>query len=205
LFAEHSLAGVLIRGLAAFTDRFFSENPRTDAPGNDQRLYSSRRVTVTCDGNGAPQVRKGTITTRSGPETISVSDVTISLQPDPPRVLTDSESRSDGTDWLARVTGSTGQQSIRLTWGVWGTPPLKSEPPFAAVCPRTSRRIWHKITVAFKCSAPNAEPELITRTLTGSQFPSHRIWIDGELRETVNQGSFARLWHAQDTLSSFVA
>lgn len=137
---------------------------------------------MTCDSNGAPQIRGSSIETYGGPETIKIGefffalrffamflllllmckatdDVTIQMRPDAPRILSDV--KQDSTSYLSFLR----RNQARIIWGIFGTPPLKAEPPFKLICARTSRRIWHKIALTFECSGPGAEPRLTGRGL----------------------------------------
>lgn len=130
-----------------------------------------------------------TCTTRfGGPETIKIKGHGISMSPDTPQVLSDGPTKN-------------GNKRGR-EWAIFGSPPLAAEPPFAAICPRLSRYIWHKIVVEFECD--NGTPRIVKHSIGGSQFPSHRLWVDGDNKMSKRQDGFARLWYGQSTFSKMV-
>lgn len=71
-------------------------------------------------------------------------------------------------------------------------------PQSSQVYPRTSRYIWHTLFGELGC--PDGKGKAYV-SLLGSKFPTHRVWVDGELRDTKDQGRLRDLWtpHPQDS------
>jgi len=59
------------------------------------------------------------------------------------------------------------------------------------VCPRTSVFIWHRVSGRVRCTPTGTD---VTVHLSGSKFPTHRVFVNGTAMRTVPQGGFARLW-----------
>ena len=170
-------ADLRLRALAAITDAGFSEDPRTDARDTHYRLYSARTFTVTCDGGNVLRVVPSPIDTDSGKE--CVPRTTACLQAPPLTV----------TGVTARLVAPT---TFEFGWTAKGRPNFGAEPGMQAVCPRASVFIWH--TVAGRIECASGEPRVSIR-LVGSQFPSHRVFVNGVLRPpTIPQGPFSNLW-----------
>lgn len=170
------VADLKLRALAYATDAAFSENPLTDLKDKIYRLYSARTFTVTCSGGSIVSVVPSGIDTDAGRECIP--STTTCLQPP---ALT-----------LSGVAAAPMGSTYGFEWTARGRPHLGAEPAFQAVCPRTSVYIWHRISGRIACV--NGEPRAVV-SLTGSQFPSHRAWINGRLQPpTVPQGPFSNLW-----------
>ena len=166
-----------LRALAAVTDAGFSEDPRTDAKDKHYRLFSARTFTVTCNAGNVVSVVPSPIDTDSGKECIPRT--TACLQAPPLNVY----------GVTARVASPT---VFEFSWTAKGRPNLGAEPGMQMVCPRTSVFIWHTVSGRIECSG--GEPKVAVR-LIGSQFPSHRVFVNGALRPpTIPQGPFSNLW-----------
>ena len=166
-----------LKGLALATDRMMSENPLVDLQDKKYRLYSERTFSVTCRGGMIASVVPSGFTTDVGLECPASG---VCLSP-PPLTIT------------GATAGPAGPAVFRFSWMAVGRPPLVAEPAFQLVCPRTSRFIWHRITGEIDCSDPGP---VVRVKLSGSQFPSHRVFINGRLTTTVPQGGFSNLWIA---------
>jgi hypothetical protein len=168
-----------LRALAAATDAAYSENPTTDARDRRYRLYSSRTFTVTCNGPRIVSVVPTPIDTDVGLECIPRTSRCLT----PPPIT------------LSRVTASqTSPTTYEFSWTAKGRPNLGAEPAFQLVCPRTSVYIWHTVSGRIECA--NGEPRIDVR-FSGSQFPSHRLFINGVVRSPqIPQGPFSNLWRA---------
>jgi hypothetical protein len=170
-------ADLKLRALALATDAGFSENPMTDAKDKHYRLYSARTFTVTCDGGRIVSVVPSPIDTDAGKECIPRT--TTCLQA-PPLIV-------------SNVTGALVTPTMfRFSWKAKGRPHLGAEPAMQMVCPRTSVYIWHVVNGRIECAG--GVPRVSVQ-LTGSQFPSHRAFVNGALQPpTVPQGPFSNLW-----------
>jgi|GEM_PF-2476037 outer membrane protein OmpA-like peptidoglycan-associated protein len=165
--------------LAAFagaTQSAVNENPSTDIKDRNYRLFSECTFSVTCGDNGLVDVKQSPISTDHGLECIPRT--TTCLSPPPLRVFDVTSSRS-------------GPNIFDFTWSVKGQPHPAAEPGFQAVCPRTSKFIWHAVRGRITCGPSGPT---MTAQLSGSQFPSHRVWINGALISTRPQGNFSQLW-----------
>jgi hypothetical protein len=166
-----------LRALAAVTDAGFSEDPRTDAKDTHYRLYSARTFTVSCNGGNIVTVVPSPIDTDSGKECIPRTSACLQA----PVLLV--------SGVTARLVSPT---VFEFSWMAKGRPNLGAEPGMQMVCPRTSVYIWHQVSGRIECSG--GEPKVAIR-LTGSQFPSHRVFVNGVLRPpTIPQGPFSNLW-----------
>lgn len=165
-----------LAAFAAATQAAVNENPPTDAKDKAYRLFSDCTFHVTCGDNGLVDVTQSAITTDHGLECIPRT--TTCLSPPPLRVFDVRSSR-------------TGANTFDFTWSVKGQPHPAAEPGFQLVCPRTSRFIWHTVTGRITCGPSGPT---VTVQLSGSQFPSHRIWVNGSVAASKVQGNFSQLW-----------
>lgn len=168
---------VRLRGAAAATDAAMREDPRTDAKDRGYRLYTSRTFTVTCNNGTLVSVVPSVLDTDVGQECVPATRLCLT----PPPIIVTSVS-----------AGPTSPASFAFAWTAKGRPPSTAEYMFQAVCPRTSVYIWHRVVGRIECvgGAPRASVQL-----TGSRFPSHRLWINGVLQPSaLAQGPFSNLW-----------
>jgi outer membrane protein OmpA-like peptidoglycan-associated protein len=165
-----------LAAFAAATQAAVNENPPTDVKDSAYRLFSECTFRVTCGAGGLVDVTQSVISTDHGLECIPRT--TKCLSPPPLRVF-DVKSSRNGTN------------TFDFTWSVKGQPHPAAEPGFQVVCPRTSRFIWHTVQGTITCTP--AGPT-VTVQLSGSQFPSHRVWVNGSLVASRAQGNFSRLW-----------
>ena len=154
-----------------------SENPTTDAKDRGYRLYTSRTFTVTCNGGTIVSVVPSAIDTGVGLECVPRTSLCLT----PPPII------------LSNVSaGPRSPTSYAFSWMGQGRPPTPAEAFFQAVCPRSSVFIWHRVEGTIECA--NGEPRA-RLNLSGSQFPSHRAWINGvRVGPTISQGPFRNLW-----------
>ena len=68
---------------------------------------------------------------------------------------------------------------------------------FQAIVPRTSLYIWHNVSGTLYCRNNQG---FYTATLTGSRFPSHRLWHNGAKIADIPQNEFSALWDADPNL-----
>ena len=80
---------------------------------------------------------------------------------------------------------------IDFVWEVKGRPHNLAEPAFQAICPRTSKFIWHMVKGSVEMAG--GVPTL-TASIVGSAFPTHCLFVNGSRTGFVRQGKLARLW-----------
>ncbi len=174
--------------LAGVTDRFFSENPINDRMDHAYRLFSSVVMVVTCDGNTLVNWAHTPYLDDTGTEPPKPIVNLAALQA-PPGVL-----REEVTDPVLNTKGNftrVNNSTLRIDWAFYGRPHAFAEPPLAAVARRTGKWIWHRVDGFVTCVNDVAVPRI---NVSGSGFPSHRLWINRVLRQTLPQGPFSNLW-----------
>lgn len=165
----------LLEALAKATDASFNENPMNSAKDKHYRLFSSCRFTVVFEGGKILAAAPGIpdLDTDVGTEPASGG-----FQP-PPLVVS------------PLSVGPNGNSFVEFSWNGKGRPHLAVEPNFQIVKPRTSVYIWHAITGRIDVSSGTPKT---TVTLQGSQFPSHRVFVNGSLAAELRQGVLSNLW-----------
>jgi hypothetical protein len=189
-----SNAGLAI--LARATDAAFSENPGNDrvftAPPPENkgyRLFSQGRVEAVVRGGELAALHlPGGLMTDAGKE------CPLDLPGFPRIARTSCFSAPPLIVDRGFSTSRISATAIRFTWAVRGRPHPDVEPTFQFICRRTSVFIWHVITGVVELVHGVAT---ITRLdITGSQFPSHRAWVDGVVFDNQPQGPLSNLWNA---------
>jgi outer membrane protein OmpA-like peptidoglycan-associated protein len=165
-----------LAAFAAATQSAVHENPATEVKDKNYRLLSECTFHVTCGNNGLADVTQSAISTDHGLECIPRTSTCLS--PPPLRVFDVTSSRS-------------GPNTFDFAWSVKGQPHPAAEPGFQIVCPRTSKFIWHTVRGRISCTPSGP---VVTVQLSGSQFPSHRVWVNGALMTSRAQGNFSQLW-----------
>jgi len=156
--------------MATATDRMMCEGPTHDRKDKGYRLYSACTLRLTCRGGQLVDVTPSALDTDTGMEG--------PLQA-PPLITSP-----------VKVTRTT--DGFAFEWSARGRPHLAAEPPFQAVCPRSSVFIWHRVTGRVRCTPTETD---VTVSLSGSKFPTHRVFVNGTAVRTLPQGGFARLWY----------
>jgi RHS repeat-associated protein len=162
----------------------FNQNPMTSVKDGIYRLYT--RVVVTVDCCGDEPYLEGLETDMDGGKE---SDPPIGwpswLQPPIP---------IKGTINLSPLNVTyPNRQTLNVDWRGWGQPNLVAEPGMQWVAIRTSFNIWHWPDIYFKCS--NGVPFVSSAAFAGaSNFPSHRLWVDGAQVANKRQGTLSDLW-----------
>jgi hypothetical protein len=161
----------LLETLAKARDVQFNENPLNSAKDRRYRLFSSCRFTVVWEDRKILAAVPSVLDTDVGTEG--------PLQP-PPLIT-------------SPVTVSPkGDSFVKFTWTGKGRPHLAAEPAFQTVQSRASVFIWHIIEGQIDVSS---DTPITTVTIRGSQFPSHRVFVDGKLiHPELRQGPFSNLW-----------
>lgn len=160
-----------LKAFAALTDIGFSEDPQTDAKDKGYRMYSACTFTVTCEGGNLVSVVPSNLDTDSGTEVIILQA--------PPLTI------------LEFTSGMTGPGPFSFSWRVKGRPHPDTDVAFNEVCPRNSVFIWHTVSGVITC---NGDGVSVSVSITGSKFPSHRVFVNGAISSTVTQGPFSNLW-----------
>jgi hypothetical protein len=163
----------LLQILAKLTDEAFSEDPVTAANDKHYRLFSSCEFTVSWSNRKLLDVTVSALDTDVGKER--------PFQP-PPLIAS------------PVTTSFAGPSTFTFLWTGKGRPHLAVEPTFQAVHARTSVFIWH--TIHGQINVAGGFP-LVSGTLDGSEFPSHRVFVDGKVANVpleLRQGVFSNLW-----------
>src|SRR6266542_5361710 len=155
--------------MAFATDRMMCEEPMHDRKDKRYRLFSACTFQVTCQNGNVTAVTPSALDTDTGKEGPLQAPPLIAS---PVRVVR----TADG---------------FEFSWFARGRPHLAAEPPFQLVCPRTSVYIWHRVSGRVRCTPEGTD---VSVNLSGSKFPTHRVFVNGTLVRTVPQGGFARLW-----------
>jgi len=169
-------ADFALKGFALIVDSGATSNPTNDAKDQPYRLFSRRTFDVTCSG-GSITATTSAIDTDVGLE--PVPGTAVKLTPPPMVIESESTTSAGGVlnfNWVAK-----GRLNAPL-----------GEAGFQAVCPRTSKDIWNKVDGQISCTGVSATA---TTTLTGSHFPTHRVFVDGiQQGLDVKQGVLSDLW-----------
>lgn len=164
----------------------FSENPSTASPNTrDYRLWSQANIVAACREDTLVWWKMSQLAHRGGTE-MRVLDAQTSVL-EPPR---------------AQPNPSTGAAtSLQVTFAIKGKPNDAALPAFRVVRPRNCDSIWHRVWGTVTCKAGKAS---LDASISGSAFPSHRVWTDTRSRSTVEQGPFSNLWECDATSPDLV-
>ena len=94
------------------------------------------------------------------------------------------------------ASGSTPQSSVTYHYAIKGRPNTLTTPAFDNIRPRGCTWIWHDVTGTASCSGNTL---VVKSAITGSGFPSSRLWQNGELVSMRSQGPFDNLWTCSST------
>lgn len=161
---------------AAFTALNFQEHPVTDVKDDVFRLYTELKIQWSCDCNDKLEWAK-----------IASTDTGAGREPGGFSGTIDMKSRI----WLNSET------SGEVLWFGWGHPDPRIEAGFQIIA-RTSVNIWHRARVNFYCE--DGQGFLSKKLFVGSDFPSHKLWIQGIERGYEVQGEFSSLWRSDPML-----
>jgi hypothetical protein len=175
-----NLLASAVNGLDAF-----NENPKTPDKDGGYRLYTRINVVVCCKGNTITSFSAKT--DKDGGNELPFIDGTISL---------------DGGPFTAAPTIRLLPSFLLVVWRGWGRPNLLAEPGMQAVALRTSVNIWHKGEIWLQCNKGRGTYSI--KSFFGSQFPSHRLWVNGMRKRNVPQGPFSDLWTPKPGDPTFV-
>ena len=62
--------------------------------------------------------------------------------------------------------------------------------------------IWHRVEVEISCDSFGVGRHKL-RKHEGSGFPSHKVWLNGSLENTISQGPMSNLWKGSPTHGPF--
>ncbi|HKQ29982.1 MAG TPA: hypothetical protein VJS66_01745 [Burkholderiales bacterium] len=165
------------KAFAWFTNQNFSEDPKTWSPNaKDYRLWSQATAVVTCRGDVIASWKTSHLAHRSGKEL---------------RVLDAETSVLEALKVDPAPQGNDEQNSLTLSYGIRGKPNDAALSSFHIVAPRTCHSIWHRTRATVTCRDGAAQ---MGTALTGSRFPSHRVWVNDEVKQGFDQGPFSKLW-----------
>lgn len=157
--------------LAKATDAAFNEDPRVPSKNSVYRLFSQCRFDVSYDPKvGVSKVVASKLETDVGlegplrPPAMTVTPVTLKVE-----------------------TG----HKVSFTWFGKGRPHKLAEPAFQIVRPRTSKYIWHRVGGVISVKNDDVHFDVF---LTGSRFPSHRVFLDKKIVAYRKQDVFSALW-----------
>jgi hypothetical protein len=162
-------------------DLKFRENPPDGSVGSQQfRLRSQIQITGRCQGGkltqwkiSAPEMQFG----KEGPLDAK-GELLSPLKAQP----------------SAAGTGS--QAQVTFQYSIKGRPHALTTPAFENVQPRQCYWIWHRVGGTASCSVDQL---IVKSEITGSRFPSHRLWQDGKQVTELPQGPFQNLWKCSGT------
>jgi RHS repeat-associated protein len=162
--------------LAAATDLSFSEDPTNDDRDGVYRLFSSLKLSATVNDGilsvNPQKIQESIFSTDTGKEgflqapSLTISDIKGALSED--------------------------CKTYTFKWKGSGRPHALAEPAMQLVSFRINRYIWHQIEG--EIIIENNEPKLKIKKFDGSSFPSHRLFINGNIEQTIQQGKFVELW-----------
>ncbi len=165
-----------LSALAKATDKMYSENPSTDIKDKKYRLFSSTNLNIRQNGNEIIDVTATPLST----------DVGMEGPLSPPNLI---------VRGVSIIKKSPTQ--FTFSWYATGRPHNAAElTAFQTICPRTSRYIWHNVNGIINLSGGSIT---ISVSITGSKFPSHRVWVNGIIKDFKPQGPFSNLWVASTT------
>jgi len=177
-------ANVRLAAFAAATIPAFQENPQTPArysnsplpTGESYRLYS--QISFVAGVYNGQIVNTSLINTflEGGTEFPFALNGTI-----------------DMTGFQLQLTNG----ELQARWMTYGHPDFYAEPVFNAVAERKSINIWHLNQITVTAGGQNGVD--VVGLFRGSQYPSHRTWINESLTSNLSQGEFVNLWKGMST------
>ncbi|MFN0138001.1 MAG: RHS repeat-associated core domain-containing protein [Phycisphaerae bacterium] len=103
-------------------------------------------------------------------------------------------STTTGTSFIDDILRRGPVRCLNLSWTVYGRPNPGVDLGFLiAGLPRTEDQswwIWHQVDASLCCDGSEGT---VSAQLSGSVFPSHRLWINGRLTQELLQGSITDL------------
>lgn len=153
------------------------EQPDTGSKGGgNYRLWSEVKADVTCSGNKISKWEIHPVDYDAANEFV---------------FITTSGEINPALKATPGLSGASTVDSVTFNYRMRGQPNVLGNATMNAVKPRTCTFIWHRIEGKLSCK--NGKPQLAA-TLQASGFPSHRLWVDGDLVKAFPQGPFKSLW-----------
>jgi hypothetical protein len=178
------------RGAQVFawiTNANVSENPMTPSPDSgDYRLWSQVAAVVSCRGDTITSWRTSNLAHRGGTEL---------------RILDSETSVLSSLNVTPSPQGTDDRKDLNFSYAIKGKPNDAVLPSLQVVQPRTCYNIWHRVRAVATCR--NGVAQLDTQ-LSGSRFPSHRVWINEDVKTTIDQGPFSNLWDCDPSAPDMV-
>jgi hypothetical protein len=176
------------QAMAAVVDcATLNENPVDGTQGSKEyRLWSQLVVDVTCSGEKVASWQLHPVQQDFGSEIVifaTAGDLSKPLKVQP------SQSGKSPTD------------KVSFSYRLRGRPNDAAVAVMNLVKPRTCSYIWHEVAGTLACR--QNQPQ-IAATITGSKFPSHRLWVGNMKVKDVAQGPFKNLWRCDPTDPSSV-
>jgi hypothetical protein len=84
-------------------------------------------------------------------------------------------------------------KNYTFSWKGSSRPHILAEPSLQFVNFRVNRDIWHRVEGKITIE-DGGSPKVEIKNFTGSDFPSHRLFLDGNINQTIQQGDFVKLW-----------
>jgi outer membrane protein OmpA-like peptidoglycan-associated protein len=178
-----------LKALAAITDLSYHENPTTDRQDGIYRLFSELSLEIKSQSGTLLSVNSGSgIITDVGKECDPGKNVCLvppSASTVPPLAIR-----------------RTGPSTANFFWRIKSRPNRIAEQAFQVICERDAKFIWHFVSGSIDCS--KTSPIIKIHGFQGSQFPSHRLFLNGTLIKNIPQGNFTNLWISDPADSSLV-
>ena len=154
-----------------------NENPVDGTKSSDNyRLWSEVSVDISCSGNTVSSWQFHPVQQGFGSEFVIFSTTGDLSKP-----LNASPAQS----------GANPQTEVDFSYRLRGRPNVAGVAVMDAVKHRTCSYIWHEVSGSLTCQ--QGQPK-ITARISGSGFPSHRLWVQGSKVGEVPQGPFKDLW-----------
>lgn len=172
--------------LEAITNANFSEDPQSgDSESADYRLWSEATLNASCSQGKLSAVDLSPASTNAGTELFAL----------------DAEGELEQQAQLSNLAPDDPEKIRRFSWQMRGRPNAAALAAFYVHDYRSCVWIWHRVEGTISCSGDNPTLEV---KLTGSRFPSHRIWVNGTIKGSVDQGPFEFLWSCSQADASRV-
>jgi len=163
------------------------EEPPSGANDSKQfRLWTQLKANVECSGDKVSKWDIRPVVIDTGNEFVMV---------------TTSGDLSPGLAASPSASGTSAVSKVDFSYRMRGQPNAAGILLMKGVKPRTCTYINHSISGSLSCKqgAP-----VVTASLKGSGFPSHRLWVNGALVKDLPQGPFDNLWKCDPAEPTFV-
>lgn len=179
--AEAFAGGIVTCGV------LLGENPTDGSSGNGNfRLRSELLIRGACSGDKVASWAFSPVEIEAGNEFYFIS---ASADLDRPLVASPAKSGASSID------------KVTFSYRMRGQPNVAGNAMMNAAKPRACTYIWHQVQGTLSCKAGTLVPQI---AMTGSSFPSRRLWIDGKLIADVTQGPFSNLWRCNSVEPNYI-